>query len=381
MRIAERRQGGNSILLFSNLANTSPSNSNVLLNVVPELQALILSFMSFADVCNIRLSCKAFYSMINQHSSPITRNILAKDDCLRKAHTLYRGVNLSSLDYLFSLSHRVYVAKNLARYLATSHIIFAFNLREYDTIESGPYWGHFVAMVQNIWPHLMILGHFLESFRADLIQIVQRQDIKSSHVSQVASTWRSQAILSSQYSSRHIHETAALCRFLLMHTSRRLRPVSYATSFERTLRGWTRDAATWQQCVSLLILGGLDSVKRLVWIPSYSRRMKTLEVELRPWVDGSGRELTSCTSTLTSLQPVPRRILPPLDQEITEQIIRIQPAFLELLDLPLIALSTGLRIGSNEFIPMLTRFDVFSFGTYLTSNEVESNFDLVEADH
>ncbi|KAI4165003.1 MAG: hypothetical protein LQ342_001279 [Letrouitia transgressa] len=198
--------------------------------------------------------------MINQHSSPITRNILAKDDCLRKAHTLYRGVNLSSLDYLFSLSHRVYVAKNLARYLATSHIIFAFNLREYDTIESGPYWGHFVAMVQNIWPHLMILGHFLESFRADLIQIVQRQDIKSSH-------------------------------------------------------------------------------------------------------------------------PVPRRILPPLDQEITEQIIRIQPAFLELLDLPLIALSTGLRIGSNEFIPMLTRFDVFSFGTYLTSNEVESNFDLVEADH
>ncbi|KAL9047369.1 MAG: hypothetical protein Q9214_000036 [Letrouitia sp. 1 TL-2023] len=236
-------------------------------------------------------------------------------------------------------------------------------------------------MVQNIWPHLMILGHFLENFRADLIQIVQRQDIKSSHVSQVASTWESQATLSSQYNPRHIHETAALCRFLLMHTSRRLRPVSYATSFERTLRGWTRDAATWQQCVSLFILGGLDSIKRLVWIPNYSRRMKTLEVELRPWVDEAGRELNSCTSTLTSLRRVPRRMLPSLNQETTEQIIRIQPALLELLDLPLIAESTGVRIGCNEFIPMLTRFDVFTFGTYLTSNEVESNFDLVEGHH
>lgn len=337
--------------------------------------------MSFVDLCNIRLSCKAFYSMTNQHSSLITRSILAKDDCLRKAHALYHGVNLSSLDYLFSLSHRVYAAQSLARYLATSHIVFTFNLRESDMIESGLYWGQFVAMVQNIWPHLMILGHFLENFRSDLIQIVQREDIKGSHVSQVAGAWRSQATLSSQYNPRHIHETAALCRFLLVHISRRFRPVSYATSFERALRGWTRNAATLQQCVSLLILGGLDSVKRLVWIPNYSRRMKALEVELRPRVDKSGKELCSCASTLTSLQPVFRRILPPLNQEITEQVIRIQPTSHELLGLPFIASSTGNRIGHDEFIPMLTRFDAFEFGTYLTLNEVDSDFDLVEADH
>ncbi|KAL9123163.1 MAG: hypothetical protein Q9187_000279 [Circinaria calcarea] len=243
-------------------------------NLPGELQIAVLLYIDVDVLFALRMSCRTFFDVIQTHQSPIVRNILRQRDSTAAATILYPSPSPPSSatwDFLLQLVHRGSVVRKLAQKIVEFIMVKTYICK---TKEQMKEFAH--NLTKTLSHLLMYISHFLESYRAALVrsrdqlpdgvfpnhQKIQRQIIE-------------------RYDLQSIYLAHAMFNILSLVVYRKLRPPSYAGDLERKLRGWSKQPATREDVVKLLVVGGLDEVKRVIEHKTYAERRDALEIYLR----------------------------------------------------------------------------------------------------
>lgn len=218
-------------------------------------------------------------------------------------------------------------------------------------------------MVTNLKPHLMIISHMLETYRSSVADIVRDHDT-SIHEDHTNSNKRAQACrkeleILRECDELEIFTTEKVFELLKTTVCRQLRPVSYAGSLERRVRGWSRPPASQGQVMSLMVFGGLNAITKIVSIQSYNARIGALEHWTRdvlsPTAQLEGKQLESLPTSLC--------LFPPLDTTTKDRMRAILPDLAHFFNIGKLEKITGSEvIGSN-------RLDQFEFYDRLRSDD------------
>ena len=238
-----------------------------------ELQIAVLLYVDVDTLFALRGTCRAFYTVIQTHQSPIVRNILRQRDKTAAATVLYPSPIPplpATWSCLLQLTHRGSVVHKLAQKIVEFIMVKIYICKTKEQMEE------FAQNLTGTLGHLlMYISHFLESYRAALIQLRDQlpDGVLPNHQ-------RIQRQIIERYDLQHIYLAHAMFNLLAMVVYRKLRPPSYAGNLERRLRGWSRQPATREDVVKLLVIGGLDEVKRVMEGKTYVERRDALDIFL-----------------------------------------------------------------------------------------------------
>jgi hypothetical protein len=131
-------------------------------------------------------------------------------------------------------------------------------------------------MVKKLIPGLFTLFNFFESYRSSLLQHVAEEGKGRSSVTADLMPGIEESLMES-YDGPVLLEAHQIYQIFYSTFTRSLRPPSYAGTLERSLRGWSRSAASHRDMVKLLIFGGLREVKNVIRHHNYNGRLAALE--------------------------------------------------------------------------------------------------------
>ena len=225
----------------------------------------------------LRSACRRSYNLVQFHQSPIVRSLVKQDSTFKSAAVLYPpppAPELATWGYIYQLSHRLAVVHRLSQQIASFIVQKVYR----KTIEE--FADQYENMINNMEPLLLHIFHFLEQYRAALIDSVkirtQECDEVNQHIRCREHLQEEMKILE-QYDIKILSRTDAMYKVLCMIVVRKLRPPSYAGKFERALRGWSREPAREEDIVKLLVLGGLEEVKNILDFYNYAARRNALD--------------------------------------------------------------------------------------------------------
>lgn len=256
------------------------------------------------EIVNLQLSCKTLYHIVSVQEEALVSMSLRNYPNIRLALEVYSCTTLPRvlprLKDLIALTHRVNVVEKLVRFLITDILNEAYGHDIAVWAQQPTRWNTYQDAIQDVEPYFLLLGHFLEAFRANFVYLMTR-----------GFNWDSRDAIASLLSSwtlRHYHPYASVrvClvyRDLMDKLARRLRPPSYANAAERGLRGWTRDPAKPEECRDIAVFGGLESVYSIMCTPSYRHRMRAMDRCLSEQTGrlGKGKHYTMAAPTMPPL--------------------------------------------------------------------------------
>ena len=193
----------------------------------------------------LRLLCKELNLFISNHMGKIVREML-QNSLYRTASTLYHHSNppyRQDFTHLHGMAHRCRVAQNLADFLAANHLFVA----PWATITVD-------TVARNLYPYLLLLGHFMEEYRTSLANYVPRPRRSGQRGQNFRATiWNSRVQLPilAQYTPQAIHR---LC-FLF----KRFREIATRLSY--------------LQYVNAFPFAGLDLIADIIPAPTSSHRV------------------------------------------------------------------------------------------------------------
>lgn len=293
-------------------------------NLIPELLNEVLCQMDLKDVLTMRLTCRTFYAKIESHQASIVHCFINRAPLQRLA-MLYQPLVAKTpltLDYLLGLSHRFHVVNHLSHFLATNMM---------DTIDQM-YTGGNPNAVRNLssvlQPYLLILCHFLETYRTELAKAVQTCDISVEAVRETVHRQVEDHILQ-QYNVNTLYHVCFLSGYLFSEFEKKLGAPSYAGSVERTVRRWLINATSESERMQLSLLGGLESVYRVITLPKLSDRIHAFRKHLQrltsPRMDPEPAQRRKHTYRKKTPRFKPSNIIPPLNEETARQICQVLP--------------------------------------------------------
>ena len=243
-------------------------------NLPGELQIAVLLYVDVDVLFALRMSCRAFFDVIQTHQSPIVRNILRQRDNTAAGTILYPSPSPRSSatwDFLLQLVHRGSVVRKLAQKIVEFIMVKIYICKTKEQMKEFAH--NLTKTLSNL---LMYISHFLESYRAALVRARDQlpDGVFPNH-------HRVQRQIIERYDLQNIYLAHAMFNLLAMVVYRKLRPPSYAGNLERKLRGWSKEPATREDVVKLLVIGGLDEVKRVIEHKTYAERREALDIYLR----------------------------------------------------------------------------------------------------
>lgn len=290
--------------------------------------------MNIRDIFNLRLVCRLFCATIDLNQASIVRHLINQEP-LRRFAILYQPLAAPTpytLNQLFGLCHRFHVVDHLADFLAK---LMVTQLNRITLPELADHPG-LLAVAKNMTlkmqPYLLMLFHFLETYRAELVEAVKTCDISVENVRE-ATHRQAEAHVVRQYNGHVIHDLVSLSRLLIRGIGRKqLRPSSYAGMLERRLRGWSTKPASEEQCMRLFVIGGLESVYMVISLPDYSKRIDALKRHLqhlssKPMDPQLARRFCVMSRNNRHMKSRPElsTIMPPLDEPIANRISQLLP--------------------------------------------------------
>jgi len=134
-----------------------------------------------------------------------------------------------------------------------------------------------------IRPLLLTLTHFFEQYRNTILgrSLASSQPGGSYQIYSGAAQWEDQLQIMEKYNPALLLDCYRMYGFMLQAFERQLRPPSYATAFERVVRGWTAKPASSHEIGTLLMLGGVDQVQRVLSCKTYNDRRKALDMFIK----------------------------------------------------------------------------------------------------
>lgn len=180
------------------------------------------------------------------------------------------------------------------------------------------------------------------------------------------------------YNELDICTTSMVFDLLKRTLSRQLRPVSYANSLERRLRGWTSPRASDEQVMTLLVFGGLDLIRSVMVIPTYNERMKNFEHWMEVLVPSPPPENSRSSQGKPDTSVIPQRVRQVSNHTTVARIMAIFPNLTHFFNVWDLEELTGSRVLSAG-TPFQNRIhrSSFDFLTLLRCKEqMNSDFEL-----
>ncbi|KAL8923313.1 MAG: hypothetical protein Q9208_004713 [Pyrenodesmia sp. 3 TL-2023] len=230
-------------------------------------------------------------------------------------------------------------------------------------------------MVNNLKPHLMIISHMLEAYRSSVADLV-RDPSTSIHKDRTDSTkspqaWRKEIDILREYNEVQVFTTEKVFELLKKTLRRQLRPISYAGSLERRLRGWSKPPASQEQVVSLMVFGGLSAVKKVMVIKSYDIRMRALEHWMKDVLSPTAQLEAKEVETL----PAYRYLFIPLDTATKDRMMAILPDLAHFFNIGELQSKTGSKVVTSDVpgastapIGMLQFLELWRTGGFMLSD-------------
>ena len=254
---------------------SSLSLSDLFLSLPNELQENIIAPLAIHDVLNLRLVSKSFHTMVSLNENPIAR--------YHVAHTLpaysvrlYPLPNPTeiNLHYLCGIWQRLHVASKLSIMIARQAVKEIFlktteaQLREFEPQHR--------RMRQRLMPIVFTLFHFFEKYRELHVRHLaghgtplNRQAFTINPIeSKVMAMYDDQTLL-------QVHQAWTL---VISSFSRRLRPPSYLSGLERTIKGYFKDRPPDEVYTTILTVGGLRQAQRFWEMKGYMARRGAVDI-------------------------------------------------------------------------------------------------------
>ncbi|KAL8894570.1 MAG: hypothetical protein Q9207_008474 [Kuettlingeria erythrocarpa] len=218
-------------------------------------------------------------------------------------------------------------------------------------------------MITNLKPHLMVILQMLETYRSSVADIVQDHDA-STHEDHTNSNRRAQSCFKELeilrgYNELDVFTTEKVFELLKTTVCRQLRPVSYAGSLERRVRGWNKPPASQGQVMSLMVFGGLNAITKIIAHQSYNMRIGALEQWMRdvlsPTAQPEGEELGNLSTSLC--------LFPPLDVTTKDRMRAILPDLAHFFNIAELEKKTGSEVIRSN------RMDTLEFYGRLCSDD------------
>ncbi|ATY63045.1 Cyclin-like F-box [Cordyceps militaris CM01] len=241
-----------------------------------ELQILIISSLPLTDILNLRLTSKAWHTLITLNEGPIVRYHV-ENHIPAYALRLYPINNAADYNFhsLCSIWHRLHVAAKLA-YLMCDWITKDIFLQQTEA-QRRAFAPQHEIMRRRLIPLLFTIFHFFETYRKLHLEHIhnnnghglQREPYTLNPIEKkVMDMYDDQTLL-------RVHEVFPL---VISSFCRRLRPPTYVGRVERSLRGYLREKPADEVHVAILCLGGLRQVERLWEIKGYNSRRAAVDV-------------------------------------------------------------------------------------------------------
>lgn len=216
-------------------------------------------------------------------ASPLIRH-LVKTSTLAKQLGDYVGMyplpkptSQLNLDYLYDLSHRLHVVDKLTQHLAKFIVtkIFPFDRR---VLYDSPLQTEISNRVCNMRPVLLVLLHFFESYRAELVHYATKRISCGECAGFVPCCGYEESEIIRRYDDpAQLWLAYNIYRLLGLVLARKLRLPAYVGRLESTLRGWGRWPATEESLVQLILLGGFKGINNVLESRSYRARLKSVQ--------------------------------------------------------------------------------------------------------
>lgn len=313
--------------------------ATLLLHLLPELQLVVMCQMSLVDLLSFRLVCQTFNGIVRSNQSSIVKYFTTHGN-LRKFAMLYQPLPTPlGLEVLLGLSHRYYVVEHLATFLGKFHLVQSANDHRAPPpilFERPEYVAAVEVLARNMKPYLLMLYHFIETYREKLAETVLVYGISLEDQRN-----RIEAEIIRRYNGYILNGLCAMSDFLIKVTARRLRAAANAGKFERLLRGWSQNPATEAQCIELLVIGTLETVNKTISISGFPERIAAIEKHLQDFSimkkpdrrisrniavrSLTGKSSISDVSASTPFSTPFHPLMQPLDQETVGRIIKLLP--------------------------------------------------------
>ncbi|ETN42458.1 uncharacterized protein HMPREF1541_01614 [Cyphellophora europaea CBS 101466] len=248
-----------------------------------ELHALVLTFLDPTDILSLRLTSHATFSILNHCASTLLNTHFPQ--CLthvRVSHVL--SLHPPSLPNT-SLNHHLVLLRRNALVTQTTNLLNAFmQMKIYMLPPSRQHperitvlgTARTALLTQHLHPALWTADHYLSAYRNLLLHT------HPSHTSRERSRfWRcvpcGQTLTETVagYAPESLLPAYQAMRLLGIHLKASSRAPTYAGTIERALRRWTRRPAAEEELAIVMLLGGLDVMRRVTMLRgTYNSRLE-----------------------------------------------------------------------------------------------------------
>ncbi|KAL2356163.1 hypothetical protein BJ546DRAFT_970087 [Cryomyces antarcticus] len=285
-----------------------------------ELIAHILCELPLADVSALRLTARSCHHLVSNSESAVVRYWERyKLSNSQKGLFPPPAPSQAKLHYLWGLQRRGIIANKLAVLLTdfVAHEILIIRGKR-KRKQFQPIWER---MHGKMIPLLLVLTHFLERYRAALLEKCL-QDWPPNHGFEIlplgdSTLLPNEKTLMADYDPELLVQCHSMYTFMVQAFGRQLRPPTYASPVERALRGWSAQPPTRHEFATVLVLGGIPAIKDIMSNKTYSERRRAFGLfisGISPRESTRWREHWGKLDTGISLERVPalRVVLPPV---------------------------------------------------------------------
>ena len=273
-----------------------------------DLQVQIIAYLRIPDILNLRIVSRNWYNLISLNEMPISRAFLEHNPFPRFATYLYPLPDPSeiTLHYICGQWHRFFMASKLSAVI-TEWITTDIFLRKTEAkrLEFLP---QQARMHRRLVPLLFIIFHFFEMYRH--LHIKRLLDQGYGLLREAFTTNPIELQIMSMYDNETLLQVHQFFPFLVMALCGKLRPPSYFSRIERSIRGYHQDPPPPHVPAAIFFIGGLREVARFSaiedyearrtavdnWYASISREPINSESQSRRWLVGLGWRQSRQTS-------------------------------------------------------------------------------------
>jgi hypothetical protein len=237
-----------------------------------DLQVQIISSLRIPDILNLRVTSRSWHNLISLNETPISRAFLEQSPFPRFVINLYPLPDPSeiTLHYICGQWHRLFVASRLSAAM-TEWITKDIFLRTTET-KLLDFFPQKALMRRRLVPVLFVMFHFFETYRHLHIKRLVEQSYGLRREPYTTNPIELQIL--SMYDNETLLQVHQVFPLLVSALSRMLRPPSYLSRIERSLRGYHKRPPPSHVNAVIFCIGGLREVAKFSEIEDYEvRRM------------------------------------------------------------------------------------------------------------
>ncbi|KAK0610817.1 hypothetical protein B0T14DRAFT_409769, partial [Immersiella caudata] len=254
------------------------SNFEALFGSLPlELQQEIFGYLEVPDILNLRLISKPWHNLVASKELEIAFSYLRQPHIPALAIQLFPPTSpTTDLLYISALWRRYSTACGLAT-LISDWLTTDMFLQK--TPDQRAEFGESESLIRRrLVPLVIAMMHFFETYSALRLDPLTADVDHTILERQIMSDYDDETLL-------QVHQ---LFRILMAFQTRNLRPPSYMSRTERSLRGYRRsDPPPENVQIAMLYIGGLQQLFRLAKIQPYEKRRQAVDV----WFEGVTRDV------------------------------------------------------------------------------------------